>query len=81
MNRYYCEKYEQAVQSPEGMKFPDFSLTFPDYDFILTCVQNCSGGSGGMLPWKIFKIRMLILAENEFHTTKFPDFSCFLKIP
>ena len=28
-----------------------------------------------MLPLKIFKIRMLRLAENEFHTTKFPDFS------
>ena len=27
-----------------------------------------------MLPWKTFKIRMLRLAENEFHTTKFPDF-------
>ena len=28
-----------------------------------------------MLPQKSFKIRMLRLAENEFYTTKFPDFS------
>ena len=28
-----------------------------------------------MLPQKIFKIRIFILAENEFQTTKFPDFS------
>ena len=39
-----------------------------------------------MLPQKIFKIRMPRLAENEFHTTKFPDFSLtfcvfFFKIP
>ena len=32
-------------------------------------------GSGGMLPQKIFKIRIFNLAENEFQTTKFPDFS------
>ena len=28
-----------------------------------------------MLPQKSFKIRMLKLVENEFLTTKFPDFS------
>ena len=28
-----------------------------------------------MLPQKIFKIRIFNLAENEFQTTKFPDFS------
>ena len=40
------------------------------------CVsKTVKGGSGGMLPQKIFKIRMLRLAENEFHTTKFPDLS------
>ena len=39
------------------------------------CVQDCLGGSGGMLPQKIFKIRKFRLTENEFHTTKFPDFS------
>ena len=27
-----------------------------------------------MLPQKIFKIRIFNLAENEFQTTKFPDF-------
>ena len=31
-----------------------------------------------MLSQKIFKIRMLKLGENEFHTTKFPDFSSFV---
>ena len=37
-------------------------------------------GGLGMLPQKIFKIKMLRLAENEFHTTKFPDLSfLFLK--
>ena len=30
-----------------------------------------------MLPQKIFKIRIFNLAENEFQTTKFPDFSRF----
>ena len=38
-----------------------------------------------MLPKKIFKIGMLRLAENEFHTTKFLDFSLtfldFFKFP
>ena len=33
-----------------------------------------------MLPKKIFEMKKVRLAENEFHTTKFPDFSCFLKI-
>ena len=28
-----------------------------------------------MLPKKFFKIRIFNLAENEFQTTKFPDFS------
>ena len=32
-----------------------------------------------MLPQKIFEMKKVRLAENEFHTTKFPDFSCFLK--
>ena len=32
-------------------------------------------GSGGMLTQKIFKIRILRLAENECHTSKFSDFS------
>ena len=34
-----------------------------------------------MLPQKIFKIRMLRLAENEFHTTKFPDFPLVSEFP
>ena len=37
----------QGVQYPEGMKLPDFSLTFPDfpdYDLMLVCVQDCLGG-------------------------------------
>ena len=33
------------------------------------------GGSEGMLSQKTFKIRILKLAKNEFHNTKFPDFS------
>ena len=41
---------------------------------ILMCVQHCHGESGGMLPWKTLKIRMLRLAENEFHTKKFLTF-------
>ena len=36
--------------------------------------QDHSGGSGGTQQEKIFKIRMLRLAENEFHKIKFPDF-------
>ena len=32
-----------------------------------------------MLPQKIFKIRIFNLAEIEFQTTKFPDFSRFSK--
>ena len=35
-----------------------------------------------MLPQKIFemnKVRLTEIGENEFHTTKFPDLSCFLK--
>ena len=39
------------------------------------CVQDCLGGSGACSPRKRFKIRMLRLAENEFRTTKFHDFS------
>ena len=68
----------QGVQSPEGMKFPDFSLTFPDYNQNLMCVPDCSGGSGGMLSQKIFKIRMVRLAEKSISHTKFPDFFLFL---
>ena len=36
--------------------------------------ETILGGSGGMLPQKIFKTRIFNLAENEFQTTKFPDF-------
>ena len=61
----------QGVQPPKGMKFPDFSRLRLNSNV----VRDCLGRSGSMLPQKIFKIRMLRLAENEFHTTKFPDFS------
>ena len=33
-----------------------------------------------MLPQKVFKIRIFNLAENEFQTTKFPDFSLIFGI-
>ena len=76
----------QGVQSPEGMKFPDFSLAFPDYDYILMCVQDYLGGSGGMFPpQKMLKITMLRLTENEFTqqnsltfllVSKFSDIIC-----
>ena len=32
-----------------------------------------------MVPQKIFKIRIFNLAENEFQTTKFPDFFEFCR--
>ena len=32
-----------------------------------------------MLLQEIFEMKLLRLAKNEFHTTKLPDFSCFLK--
>ena len=65
----------QGCHFPDNMKFPDFSLTFPDQELALPGVRDHLGGSGGMLPQKIFKIRISNLAENEFQTTKFPDFS------
>ena len=67
----------QGVQSPEGMKFPDFSRLRLNSHVCPRLLR----GSGGMFPLEVFKIRILRLAENEFHITKFPDFSCFLKIP
>ena len=36
---------------------------------------------GGMLPQNIFKIKILKLARNEFHTTKFPDYGNFVVFP
>ena len=80
-HKEWQESHLHGVQFPQGMKLSNFSLTFPDYNKILMCVQDCLGGLGGMLSQKIFKIRMLRLAENQFHITKFPDFSCFSKIP
>ena len=65
----------QDLQSPQGMEFPNFSLTTIKF----LCVSKTV--KGGMLPQKIFKIRMLRLAESEFHTTKFTDFSCFFRFP
>ena len=32
-------------------------------------------GAVGDVPQKLFKIRVLRLAKNEFHATKFPGFS------
>ena len=62
----------QGCHFPDNMKLSDFSLTFPDQD---PWVRDHLGWSGGIIPQKIFKIRIFSLAENEFQTTKFPDFS------
>ena len=50
-------------------------MTFPDQNKALPWVWDHFGESGGMLPLKIFKVRILNVAEIEFQTTKFPDFS------
>ena len=50
----------QGCHFPDNMKFPDFSRPFR--------------GVWGYVPQKIFRIRIFNLAENEFQTTKFPDF-------
>ena len=57
------------------MKFSDFPLIFSEQDKALPWVRDHFGQSGGMLPQKIFKIKIFNFAENEFQTTKFPDFS------
>ena len=60
----------QGCHFPDNMKFPDFSKP----RLSSTMIPRPSRGSGGMLPQKIFKIRIFNLAENELLTTKFPDF-------
>ena len=49
----------QGVQSPERMKFPEFSLSLKS-NVGLRLFRGC----GDMLPQRIFKIRMLRLAED-----------------
>ena len=58
-------------QTPDDMRFPDFSRP----RLSSTVIRYHVGGPGSMLPQKIFKIRIFNLAENEFQTIKFPDFS------
>ena len=53
------------------MKFPDFSRP----RLSSTESPRPFRGVWGNAPQKIFKIRIYNLAENEFQTTKFPDFS------
>ena len=63
----------QGCHFPDNMKLPDFSTP----RLSSTMSPRPFRGSGGMLPPKIFKIRIFRLAQNEFQTTKFPDFSRF----
>ena len=53
------------------MKLPDFSRP----RLSSAVIPRLFRGSGGMLSQNIFKIRIFNLAENEFQTTKFNDFS------
>ena len=61
----------QGCHFSDNMKFPDFSRPRLSSNVSLRPFR----GSGGMLPQKIFKNRIVNLAENEFQTTKFPDVS------
>ena len=64
---YFSSSWDlQSCHFPDSIKFSDFSR--PRLSSIV------SPRPGGMLPQKIFKIRIFNLAENEFQTTKFPDF-------
>ena len=63
--------YVQGCHFQDNKKFPDF----PDHDKALPCVRNHLGRSGGMVPQKVFKIKLFNFAENEFKTAKFHDFS------
>ena len=68
----YCwEYYNQGCHLPDNMKFPDFFRP----RLSSTVSPRPFRGSGDMLPQKMFKIRNFNLAENEFQTTKFSDFS------
>ena len=63
-----CTTPNEGVQSPEGMKFPDFSrLRLNSY----VCSRLLIGLWGHAIP-ENFQNQD---AENGFHTTKFPDFS------
>ena len=64
-----------------------FSIEFVTYfhaaKFCLNWSSNNRNKEGEIhppIPRRFFKIGMPRLAENEFHTTKFPDFLCFLRI-
>ena len=61
----------QGCHFPDNMKFPNFSRP----RLSSTASPRPFRGVGGMLPQKTSKIRIFNLAENEFQTTKFPDFS------
>ena len=59
----------QGCHFPDNMKFPDFSRPRLGSSMNPRPVRGV-----WVLPQKIFKIRIFNLAENEFQTTKFPDF-------
>ena len=69
-NAYKMQNEGQGCHFPDNMKFPDFSRP----RLSSTVISRPFRGSGGMLPQRTFKIRVFSLAENEFQTTKFPDF-------
>ena len=72
---YIVYLYGQGCHFPGDMKFLDFSRPRLSSTVIPRPFR-------GMLPQKSFKIRTFNLAENEFQTTKFPDFSwLFWQIP
>ena len=75
---FLADNKKQGVQSPEGMKFPDFSRPrLNSYE----CPRLLGGGVSGILSQKSFKIKMLRLAENEFHTKNSLTFSPSIEIP
>ena len=63
---YKVDSMSKGCHFPDNMKFPDFSLTFPDQDQALPWFRDHLGGLGACSPQKIFKIRIFNLAENEF---------------
>ena len=81
----YCSKtisYLQGVHSPEGTKFLDFSLTFPGYDWILMCVEDCLGSLGACSPIKFSKLGRSDWLKMNFtqqNCLTFPWLSLFLK--
>ena len=61
----------RVSKSPEGMKLPDFSRLQLN---VYVCPRLFSG-VWGHVPPENFQVGMLRLADNVWHTTKFPDFS------